>query len=53
MSRGAIFNVLFALALTAVTTSRVMTAADDRKAEVLLQAGMAKETVQGDFKGAI
>ena len=28
-------------------------AADDRKANVLLQAGLAKETVQGDLKAAI
>jgi Tol biopolymer transport system component len=47
MKRVAMLGVSVAVTLTA------MLAADGKRADVLFQAGMAKETVQGDIKGAI
>jgi Tol biopolymer transport system component len=49
MKRIAIAICLTALALPVVFRLR----ADDRKANVLLQAGLSKETIQGDLPGAI
>jgi Tol biopolymer transport system component len=47
MKRTAILGLIATLALAAWLT------ADDKKASVLLQAAQAKETIQGDLKGAI
>lgn len=47
MKRLVMYAVMAAVALT------TMIAADGRKADVFFQAGMAKETVQGDLNGAI
>jgi Tol biopolymer transport system component len=49
MKRIAISGIIFAVALAAFSAP----APDSKKAQVLLQAGTAKETVQGDLKGAI
>ena len=49
MKRIAISGFIVVLALAAVS----LVAADDKKASVLFQAGLAKETVQGDLQGAI
>jgi Tol biopolymer transport system component len=47
MKRTAILGLIATLALAAWLT------ADDKKASVLLQAAQARETIQGDLKGAI
>ena len=51
MKRTAILGLIATVALAALFTGGLT--ADDKKASVLLQAAQAKETIQGDLKGAI
>jgi Tol biopolymer transport system component len=51
MKRTAILGLIATLTLAALFTTELT--ADDKKASVLLQAAQAKETIQGDLKGAI
>ena len=50
MKRTTIYGLIITAALALAS---LVATAEDKKANVLLQAGIARETVQGDLKGAI
>ena len=50
MKRTTIYGLIITAALALAS---IVAIAEDKKANVLLQAGIARETVQGDLKGAI
>jgi hypothetical protein len=50
MKRTTIYGLIITAALALAS---IVATAEDKKANVLLQAGIARETVQGDLKGAI